>query len=309
METQILVRNNDDRPIERLAPKNRINIWSSKNILITGGEGMIGRELRELLRAMNAHVHIADLKNGIDLRIPDVCIELCKNKDYVFHLAGVKGNPRMTKEQPASFMGPMLQFDTNMIIAAQIAGVPNFLYTSSIAVENPQTDMYPAWAKMTAEKLIESMRIQFPNGTKYCVVRPANVYGRFDNFKNPNAMVITSLINAAMEKNKIEIYGDGKQERDFINAYDVAVGMLKCIIDMDKKPRNLCSGETVTIEQVARLIQKEWPKVDIDYIPAGDRVMGDNRRVMNINWNFEPSIDIATGIKEVCRWLKNGNRQ
>ena len=141
---------------------------------------MIGRELVEQLIELDADVWLVDNKllDWMDLTEKEVCNRVCAyNIDYVFHLAGVKGNPKMTKEKPVDFMGPMLQFDTNMIIAAQEAGVKRFLYTSSIAVDNPETDKYPAWAKMTAEHLIEAMRIQYPKGTKYCIVRPSNVYG------------------------------------------------------------------------------------------------------------------------------------
>src|SRR3990167_7059985 len=190
--------------------------WKNKRVLVTGSEGMIGKELVLQLRELKCKVYTCDIvgKPNIttDLRYFEECETIVNNVDCVFHLAGIKGSPKMTNEKPADFM-KMLQFDANMIYASQ-GKIKRFLYTSSIAVEHPETDKYPAWAKMTGEKLIEAMRIQYPvkyginspdkkYGTQWCIVRPANVYGRFDNFDNPNAMVVTSFISKMMKNRKL----------------------------------------------------------------------------------------------------------
>jgi len=247
-------------------------IWKDKRVLITGGFGMIGRELIELLLERKAKVIVSDIKpmprdyfgkvisRSADLRHFADALEVTEDVDYVFHLVGIKGNPRMTNEEPASFMAPMLQCDTNVIEAASLNGVKKFLYTSSIAVEYPDFDKYPSWAKKTAETLIEAYRIQYPNRTQFCIVRPANVYGRFDNFENPErrGMVITSLISKAIKHHSsFEVWGDGSTIRDFINARDVARGMIQAMEQMPEKPVNLCSGEPVTIKHLAEIIAKE----------------------------------------------------
>jgi len=269
--------------------------WKNKRVLVTGSEGMIGKELVILLKELfpvngNCELHQLDVKFGTDLRNYETCLEACKDKDYVFHLAGVKGSPKMTKERPVDFMGPMLQFDTNMILAAQKYGVKKFLYTSSIAVENPESDKYPAWAKQTAETLIEAMRIQYPVkyamgahlndtdeeiaerersgdwiGTKYVIVRPANVYGRFDNFERKDNMVITSLIKKAIDDKKLVMDKKGSEQiRDFINSKDVAKGMIQAMEQMPDKPVNLCSGEGWTIKLIAEIISKHL-NIPIEY--------------------------------------------
>ena len=280
-------------------------MFEGKSVLITGGEGMIGMELRDLLHEYrNCDITIADIKNGDDLRDFKRCIELCRNKDYVFHLAGVKGSPKMTEQQPVNFMTPMLQFDTNMIEAASLCKVDRFLYTSSIAVLNPESDRFPAWAKKTAEVLIEAYRKQYPYGTEFCIVRPANVYGRYDNFDNPNAMVITSLIKKAMVGH-IDVWGDGSQIRDFINAKDVARGMIIAMEEMCREPINLCSGEEHTIREVVDIIVDTLPTFSVQYDVHAKR--GDEKRVMESNGHligFKPKIKLEKGIKEVIEWLK-----
>ena len=246
-----------------------------------------------------------DIKNGDDVRDFRTCVSYCEGVDEVYHLFGIKGSPYMTQKEPATFM-QMLQGDANMIYAAQSEGVKKFLYTSSITVNYPDVDVYPAWVKSTAEKLIEAHKIEYPNGTKFTIVRPASVYGRFDDFKNKNAMVIPSLISKSIQPYEkfLEIWGDGTQVRDFINSKDVAKGMIKCMDEMPEYPVNLCSGKGITIKKVAELIAKQTNK-KIKYIPIKNQIMGAQKRVMKKNYDFGELIDIETGIKEVIDYLKN----
>ena len=116
--------------------KNKINL-DDKNILVTGGNGMIGRQLVELLYdTTSANIMVADLPN-VDLRDRKDCEAVCEGQDIVFHLAGIKGSPIRCMESPASFSVPMIQFNANMVEAAYNANVEWFLYTSSVGVYHP----------------------------------------------------------------------------------------------------------------------------------------------------------------------------
>ncbi len=287
--------------------------WQDKKVMITGSEGLIGKELVLQLKELGARVMQIDIKlNDLnDLTNNAFCEYVCGQNDYVFHLMGVKGNPKMTKERPVDFMGPMLQCDTNMILSAQKKGVKKFLYTSSIAVENPQTDRFPAHAKKTAEELIHAMRIQYGKipeeyRTQYCMVRPANVYGRFDNFENPDAMVVTSLIAKAMKEKEliIDITGE-KQERDFVNSKDVARGMIETMEKMPFDPVNLCSGEETSIAKVIDIIAEQTgtpvKRVDMKL------TLGPKSKIMKPNSWFKPRINIEDGLKEVINEKKMQN--
>src|SRR3990167_11251735 len=114
--------------------------WKDKRVLVTGSEGCIGRELVELLERLGTTVFKIDIKRFWN-RSSDDCLEcgeqhtaipmdirdysLMKdimnyvNPEYIFHLFGIKGSPKMTNERPADFMLPMLQGDVNMIRLAQ----------------------------------------------------------------------------------------------------------------------------------------------------------------------------------------------
>ena len=278
-----------------------------KNILVTGSRGLIGRELVEILRKdKNNNIVEADLKLGNNLINFDECLDICYNIDEVYNLIGIKGSPKRTSERPADFFVPMIQFNSNMLEAARRHEVKKFLYVSSIAVEHPETDEYPAWAKLTGEKQIKAYRIQYPEGMKCCIVRPANIWGRYDDFNNPYSMVITALITKAMQPGKyLEVWGDGSQIRDFVNSKDAAEAMIKCMEIMPQQPINICSGRGITIKEIAEIIAKETNKeLKFDIT----KLRGTESRVMNFNGNlinWSPKIDIEEGIKEIIKVLKD----
>ena len=105
------------------------NSFHGKNVLITGGTGLIGREVTRILIESGANVKIVSLdKIQIneaaehvygDLTDFSFCLEHTKDIDYVFHLAGIKGSIEVTKAKPASFFVPLLMFNTNVLEAAR----------------------------------------------------------------------------------------------------------------------------------------------------------------------------------------------
>ena len=112
------------------------------------------------------------------------------------------------------------------------------------------------------------------------VVRPANVYGRYDNFDTNNAMVIPSLIARAIRgENPLKVLGDGSAIRDFIHANDVARGMLNVIRKNYNKPINLGSGKKISIKDIAIEIQKNIKDLKIEWIKSKNT--GDKIRLMS----------------------------
>ena len=283
---------------------------SPKIILVTGSNGMIARELIELLKEKepDATIRLADLSMGLNLRYYDVCLDVMKGVSDVYSMVGIKGSPKKTKEKPASFFVPMLQFNTNLLEAARKAGVKKFLYTSSISVLNPQTDLYPSFAKKAGEMQIDAYKIEYPEfGNNCIIVRPANVYGRYDNFNNMEAMVVTSLIRKSLTENVIEVWGDGSELREFISAKDVAKG---CILAMDKMPSmpiNLGAGEMHTIKELAEILSEASGK-EIKYLTTEQK--GDKKRVVFEDKNqgdigFKATDNFKDSILEAYEYAKS----
>ena len=73
--------------------------FDKKNVLVTGGTGMIGRQVVDILVEAGASVKIVSLDNinvnkkavheKGDLTSFDYCKKICEGMDFVFHVAGV----------------------------------------------------------------------------------------------------------------------------------------------------------------------------------------------------------------------------
>ena len=297
--------------------------FKDKNVLVTGGNGMIGQALVELLyNTTSANIMVADLPN-VDLRDRKDCKAVCEGQDIVFHLAGIKGSPQRCMEAPASFSVPMIQFNANMIEAAYNAGVEWFLYTSSVGVYHPtevfveddvwktfpsENDWYAGWAKRIGEMNVQAYMREH-NWNQCSIVRPANVYGPNDNF-GEWSMVVPSLIKKAYENDVLEVWGDGSPIRDLIYSEDVARGMLHMVENEVIEPVNLGSGMGVTIKEIAEVIAKYFDK---EIVWDTTKPMGDMKRLMSMNraesYGFKPMVDLKGGLEKTINWyINNENR-
>ena len=309
-----------------------MSFYANKNVLVTGGTGLIGIPLVELLVEAGAIVTVVSLDDPsrapkgtvfqrADLREFSNCMQVCKDKDIVFHLAGVKGSPAMTARRPASFLVPTVQFSINMLEAARRCNVQNYLFTSSVGVYAPadvfyedsvwstfpsSNDKFAGWAKRLCELQAEAFAIEY-GWKNISIVRPANVYGPFDNFDPNNAMVIPSLIRRAMSGERpLKVWGDGSPIRDFIFSKDVAKGMMMAVEQQINIPLNLGSGCGYTIKQIAEIIARNVPGGPIEIEWDIDKPMGDNKRLMDMtrasSFGFSCSTSLEEGIIETIKW-------
>ncbi len=314
-----------------------MSFFKDKEVLVTGGTGLIGRPLVKKLFDLGAKLTIVSLDKpsdinphinfiNLDLRNFSNCLKACENKEIVFNLIGVKGSPKMTMENPASFFIPTLTFSVNMMEAARQRNVSRYLYTSSIGVYQPtdifneddvwstfpsDNDRFAGWAKRMGELQAQAYDIQY-KWDKISIVRPANVYGPYDNFDPENAMVIPSLIHRATSGERpLKVWGDGSPIRDFIHTNDVAEGMIKIIEKGYNKPVNLGSGNGISIKQIATTIAECMPD-KCEIIWDTSKPSGDKKRIMNTerakSLGINPIISLKEGIKSTIEWYnQHGN--
>jgi len=310
-----------------------MSFFQGKNVLVTGGTGLIGRPLVEMLDNSGANIRIVSLDTptempartefiNADLREFANCAEAVKDIEVVFHLAGVKGSPAMASQRPASFMVPTVTFSFNMMEAARRAGIERYLFTSSVGVYAPSdhfleddvwktfpspNDRFAGWAKRMGELQAEAYAIEY-GWDKISIVRPANVYGPHDNFDPENAMVIPSLIHRALSgETPLTVWGDGSAVRDFIHARDVARGMMLMVEKGVNEPVNLGSGNGFSIKEIAETVVANLPELtpivwDTSK-PSGDAIrLMDTRRATG--YGFSPSITLNEGIAETMTWYR-----
>ena len=317
-----------------LRKDGEVEFYRDKKVLVTGGTGLIGRPLVEMLLVAGAQAVIASLDDPhrvpigaefrrLDLREFGNCMEACEGQEIVFQLAGIKGSPAMTAKRPASFFVPTITFNTNMMEAARRSGVERYLYTSSIGVYAPAqvfkeddvwktfpspNDRFAGWAKRMGELQAQAYEIEY-GWAKISIIRPANVYGPFDNFDDENAMVIPSLIRRAMSGERpLTVWGDGSPVRDFIHARDVARAMMAVVEKGINAPLNVGSGTGVSIREVAEVIARNVPGGPLEIKWDTSKPKGDDMRIMDTSKieklaRFSPAISLDEGIRETIEWF------
>lgn len=302
-------------------------------VLVTGGTGMIGQFLVQKLLDQGHEVRVASLDDisrsnpytefvRADLTEKSNCMKVCEGIDDVYHLAGIKGSPKMTSQQPASFFYSTIAFNTNMMEAAFRSGVQRYLFTSSVGVYAPadimkedsvwktfpsDNDKFAGWAKRMGELQAEAYKIQY-GWDHISIVRPANVYGPYDNFDPENAMVIPSLIKRLCDgENPLVVWGDGSAIRDFIYAEDVADGMLKVMEENPDFPVNLGSGSGVSIKELVETLIGVLNE-DIDIQWDASKPSGDKIRILDTSnaefVGFKPSVTLTEGLKRTLEWYR-----
>ncbi len=262
-------------------------------ILVTGSEGMIGRKLCEILEVTNCDVIIkADKKTGQDLTDFRLCKELTYGVDQLYHVAGVKGSGKMTRERPADFFVPMLQMNTNILEAARLNGVQKILYVSSTAVTH---DKYPGFAKEAGELQLETYKIQY-GFDNWVVIRPNSVYGEYSNFDAEDGMFIESLMAKVKRgDNPVEVFNNGGDVRDFLYSGDAAV-LIKDAMDT-LKGRYTIGGIPRSTGEVIDIL-KELTDFNVKYLDGVStmRVANQHDRILG---SLTP---LEVGIKKTWEW-------
>ncbi|MGK0239845.1 MAG: GDP-L-fucose synthase [Candidatus Pelagisphaera sp.] len=307
------------------------NYFAKKNVVVTGGTGLIGRQVVDLLCDYGAKVTIisldkvphdkrASMIEG-DLADFSFCKEVTSSVDCVFHIAGIKGSVQVTKSKPASFFVPLLQMNTNLLEAARLNKVEKVVYTSSIGAypsaevfvepeniddwEGAPMDMYPGWAKRMAEMQVRAYHSQYGLGN-FGVVRLSNVYGPGDNFDPENAMVIPSLMARVRSgENPLSVWGDGSAIRDLAYSRDVAKGIVLALYHGTRgQVVNLGSGNGYSIKE---LVETLCDLLEIEASFDTSKPSGFPKRVMSIDrareWlGFVPETSLRDGLEATWKW-------
>ena len=312
--------------------KEILDSFKNKSVLITGGTGLIGRSVVDILVGAGANVKIVSLDLiNVNSKAEHIKGDLCdfafcksitKDMDFVFHIAGIKGSIEVTKAKPASFFVPLLMMNTNILEASRVNNVKKLVYTSSIGayssaevfvesknLEGPPMDMFPGWAKRMAEFQVQAYKIQY-GLENFAIVRPSNVYGPGDNFDPNNAMVIPSIMYKIYQKeDPVVIWGDGSAIRDFVFSKDVAEGIILALYYGTAGGFvNLGSGAGCSIKELVETLKSF---IDFNYKFDVTRPLGFPKRVMDITLakkllGYKPQTKLVDGLKDTWEWfIKN----
>ncbi len=308
-----------------------LSSFSGKSVLVTGGTGMIGRQVVDILCNAGAIVRIVSLDKLTaddraehffgDLTNFEFCKEITKGMEFVCHVAGVAASVQVSEKKLASHFVPMLMMNTNTLEACRLNSVKKVLYTSSVGAyahaevfkeSDYRLDSIPmdfgGWAKRMAEAQIYAYGVQY-GLENFSVVRPSNVYGPGGDFHPENSLVIPSLMYRIFHNVRpLIVWGDGTAVRDFVYSRDVAEGIILAQYYGTKGSFiNLGSGKPCSIKELLETLKTF---IDFEYAFDPSKPKGAKTRLMDISLarnmvQYNPSTSLASGLKKTWEWFVN----
>jgi GDP-L-fucose synthase len=306
-----------------------LRAFAGRSALVTGGTGLIGRQVVDLLVSAGAKVKIVSLDQvGVnahaehvigDLTSFELCKEVTRGMDFVFHLAGIKGSAKVSQTHLASHFVPTMMFNVNVLEACRLNKVGKAVYTSSIGAyanaevftEGEPGDFHDApmdfagWAKRMAELQVHAYKVQY-GMENIAIVRPSNVYGPGDNFDPENAMVVPTLMHRIHNKeDPVVVWGDGSAIRDIVYSRDVAEGVILALHHGTKgRYVNLGAGRGYSVRE---LVETLHSFLGFNYQFDATKPSGFPKRVMDISLareliDYSPSTSLADGLKATWNW-------
>ena len=244
------------------------------------------------------------------------------NFDSVINCFGIKGSPIRAKERPLDFLTPSVKGNINII--ENCFKHDSFLvFLSSVGVYEPAeefvedtvwktlpsiNDWFPSWSKRIPELFLEAYKTQH-NWTKYCILRPANIFGEHDNYGDESTVIASTVrkIYNVEDGGEIEAWGDGSPTRDFIYANEVATACLKCSEWGKHLISNIGSGEEISIKRMIETVAKVSGKsITIKWDVS--KPNGDMKRRMNTEiqskYGLLPETNFEHGIKFTYEFYK-----
>jgi UDP-glucose 4-epimerase len=250
--------------------------------LVTGGCGFIGSHLCDALIRHGATVRVLDnLSSGLfdnvsaqaevllgDVADPEAVDRAMSGVDGCFHLAAVASVERSRQDWLGTHRTNLTGAVTVLDAARQRARnrpVP-VVYASSAAVYGDCTTLpihedaekRPASA-YAADKYGCELHAKIASelhGIPAIGLRFFNVYGPRQDPKSPYSGVISIFCERLRRGQRIDIFGDGSQTRDFIFVEDVVIASLRAMQRRQAAPAvfNVCSGRQTSVLELAHMI-------------------------------------------------------
>jgi UDP-glucose 4-epimerase len=297
-------------------------------VLVTGGAGFIGSNLVQRLTASVRSIRVLDdLSTAVTLLQGDVrdraAVEAAVDGvEVVFHLAAL---PSVARSVADPFASHAVNVDgtLNVLSASLQAGVRRVVYASSSSVYG-NTATLPKHEQMMLATLSPYAASKLA-GEAYCrafthvygletvSLRFFNVFGPRQDPTSPYAAVIPRFLSSMLAGNSPEVYGDGKQSRDFTF---VANAVQACLAAAEAGPQaagevmNVGCGQRTTLLELIGMLNKLLA-TDIQpsfHPPRQGDVRDSEASIAKAGrlLGYYPVVSVPEGLTETARWFAGG---
>ena len=300
-------------------------------VLITGGAGFVGTNLTLGLLNSGFKVKILDdLSTGLKQNISkdaefvntsilesgqiNKAIEDC---EVVVHL-GARGSV------PRSIKDPIATHDVNAtgtlnVLEAARTIKSHYIFSSSSSVygsnmilpKNEDMVLRPitpyAASKMSGEGL--SLAYAKTYELSVSTFRFFNIFGPWQRPDHEYAAVLPKWISKCINRDEIEIFGDGEQTRDFTYVGTVVNIIIDCISNkiLHPEPVNLAYGNNISLNQVTDLLKNSFPDLKVKYLPQRNGDVLHSKNDPKLVRSLYPNVNVEkfeTSLQETINWFK-----
>ncbi len=238
--------------------------------LITGGSGLVGKHLKDILPDA---VYISS--KDYDLTWIDEVRDMVNEyePDIVIHLAARVGGIMDNMKYPVDYLEENILMNTNVLKVCHEFHVEKVIAILSTCIYPDKVDTYPmkekdlfngpptptnfsyGFAKRCMAAHINAYRNQYDKKWSYLI--PCNLYGEYDKYEEHHSHFVSALIKKIYHAdNEIELWGTGTPLRQFMYGGDLA-RVIKYIIDNDVIDNlNVAPKEVYSINEIAEIAKK-----------------------------------------------------
>lgn len=247
------------------------------------------------------------------------CNSVTKNIDEVYMCAAYTAGANIINKNSLKFVFDNSIMNLNILESSSKNKVKKFIFlSSSIVYPDSKKKMNESdvnytffkkyhnvsWMKIYTEKVSE----MYTNKIKILIIRPSNLYGPFDKFNPSVAKVIPSLIYKFENHRKVEVWGNGKEIKDFMFIDDFIDILLKLKNRIKKFDIiNVASERQVKIKDLVEIIKSHYLRKKIVFL-KNKPIMISVRKIDTLKLKklikFRLKFNINDGIKKTIDWYK-----
>jgi GDP-L-fucose synthase len=294
-------------------------------ILITGGAGMVGRNIIEHSKMAQFEL-LAPSRSELDLS-DFVAVNRwlhVHRPDMVIHAAGTVGGIHANVRAPARFLVENFDVGRNVVMAARENGITRLVnlgsscmypYTAANPLREtsilagllePTNEGY-ALAKIAVAKLCEYISNE-ESSLSYKTVIPCNIYGRHDSFDKERSHLVPAIIEKIHAAKKsgagvVEIWGDGEARREFMYAGDLADAIYFAVSEFETMPSlmNIGLGADHSINEYYKIIA-EIIGFEGEFVHNLDKPVGMKQKLvcteLQEKWGWAAAHTLTSGLEK-----------
>jgi GDP-L-fucose synthase len=294
-------------------------------ILLTGGGGMVGRNVLEHPAIVEFEV-LAPRSSELDLRdFNAVQAYLRKHlPDMVIHAAGKVGGIQANMAEPVGFLLENLDMGRNIVWGSHQAGIKRLINLGSSCMyprnhseplseemvltgELEPTNEGYALAKVLTARLCDYI-VREDLSYEYKTLIPCNLYGRHDKFDPVHSHLLPAIIHKVHQAKEsgqqtVEIWGDGTARREFMYAGDLADAVVRSIQNFETLPTymNVGLGHDFTINEYYQAAAEVMCYAG-SFVHNLSKPVGMARKLVSVDrqqtWGWTAKSDLRAGVEK-----------